>query len=44
MFGKWNDDGMSLTFFMLADGIMEEKQVLFFLFSSAISFLLVLSS
>ena len=27
MIGCWNEDGMSLTFYMLADGILEEKQV-----------------
>lgn len=26
MFGNWNEDGMSLTFYCLADGILEEKQ------------------
>ena len=27
MFGNWNPDGMTLTFYALADGIIEEKQV-----------------
>ena len=27
LFGNWNEDGMSLTFYCLSDGILAEKQV-----------------
>lgn len=40
MFGNWNEDGMSLTFYCLADGILEEKQV----FSSISIYMLTIES